>query len=84
MALDLRALVLVTGVGDRQVGDVEHLRRLVELAVGRHPQAEPGEPGGAALGGEVGDRRGLQHPLAVDVPRGIDDHPLIVSRLALR
>ena len=74
MALDLRTVVLVPGVGDGQVGDLERLRRFVQLVVGGHRQAEPAEPVLAPLRGEIGDGVGLQDPLALDIPRGIDDH----------
>ena len=49
------------------------------LSVGMRSPSQP-NPLAAALGGELGDRVGLQRPLAVHVPRGIDDHRPIVSR----
>ena len=74
VALDLRAVVLVAGVGDGQLGQVEGVAGLVELGVARHPQPEPAEPGAAALGRQLLDRVGLEGPATLDVPRGVDDH----------
>ena len=80
VALDLRAVVLVAGVGDRQLGQLEGVADRVELGVGRHAQAEPAEPGAAALGRQLLDGVRLQGPPTLDVPRGVDDHGAIVAR----
>jgi len=41
VALDLRAVLLVAGIGDRQLGQLERVARDVELTIRRHAQPEP-------------------------------------------
>ncbi len=66
MALHLGAVVLVAGIGDRQLRQLERVPHEVELVIGRHPQPEPPEPGGAALGGQLLDRVRLEGPATLD------------------
>ncbi len=74
VALDLRAVVLLAGVVDGQLGQVEGVADRVELGLARHPQAEPAEPGAAPLGGQLLDGVRLQRAPSLDVPGGVDDH----------
>ena len=67
VALDLRAVVLVAGIGDRQLRQVEGVTRRVEFDVPRHPQSQPAEPGAAALRRQLLDRIGLEGPTTLDV-----------------
>ena len=73
-------VVLVAGVGDGQLREVEGVAHLVELALAGHAQAEPPEAGAAALGGQLPDRVRLQRPEALAVPGRVDDHRASLTR----
>jgi hypothetical protein len=84
VTLDLRAVVLVAGVRDRQLGELEGIAYLVELGLGGHAQTEPAEPVTTTLRSQLLDRVGFDGPAALDVPRSVDDHDTSVAPFSVR
>ena len=79
VALDLRAVMFVAGIGDRQLGQVEGVAHQVELLFARHTQPEPPEPGATSLDRQLLDRIGLERAAPIDVPGGVDDHDAMLA-----
>ena len=75
VALQLRALMCVDRVLQRELMEVELARNVRHLLDGRLVEPEPRDAAPvAARGGEVGSGVGLAAPLTIQVDGAIDDH----------
>ena len=84
VALELRALMRLDGVLDRELVQVELARHRRELLLARLVEAQPGDcVAGLAGGVQLGEVVGLRRTTAVAVDGAVDDHARTVSpRLA--